>query len=234
MKKIAVFVEGQTEQVFASELVKQIFGHIKVAVEELQLMGKEGSRYVRTIRSVDTESSTDYFFRIYDCQGGNIESTVKSEIREQFPILINESFSFIIGIRDVYPLPDLDMLKSMMDRELPSNTMLPIKIFLAVREIEAWFLAEEKHYSLIDESLTIPHINKIVGFDIMTNSTETINHPSLTLKTIYQSVGKDYKKKKWETERTVYCIDYENLYLNVRKRNESLNELLICLDGLIS
>jgi len=233
MKKIAVFVEGQTEQVFASELVKQIFGHIKVAVEELQLMGKEGSRYVRTIRSVDTESSTDYFFRIYDCHGGDIESTVKSEIREQFPILINESFSFIIGIRDVYPLPDLDMLKSMMNKELPSNTMLPIKIFLAVREVEAWFLAEEKHYPLIDESLTIPHVNKIVGFDITTISTETIDHPSIVLKTIYQSVGKDYKKRKWEAERTVYCIDYENLYLNVRKRNESLNELLTCLDGLI-
>ena len=90
MKKIAVFVEGQTEQVFASELVKQIFGHIKVAVEELQLMGKEGSRYVRTIRSVDTESSTDYFFRIYDCHGGNIESTVKSEIREQFPVVMHK------------------------------------------------------------------------------------------------------------------------------------------------
>ena len=233
MKKVAVFVEGQTEQVFASELVKQIFGHIKVAVEELQLSGKEGLRRIRTIRSINTESSKDYFFRIYDCHGGDIESTVKSEIREQFPILINESFSFIIGIRDVYPLPDFDMLKSMMNKELPSNTMLPIKIFLAVREVEAWFLAEEKHYPLIDESLTTSLVNKIIGFDITTTSTETIDHPSLTLKTVYQSVGKDYKKKKWEAKRTVDALDYENLYLNVRKRNDSLDELLTCLDRLI-
>jgi hypothetical protein len=233
MKKVAVFVEGQTEQVFASELVKQIFGHIKVAVEELQLSGKEGSRCIRTIRSVNTESSTDYFFRIYDCHGGDIESTVKSEIREQFPMLINESFSFIIGIRDVYPLTDLNMLKFMMNLELPNNEGLPIRIFLAVREIEAWFLAEEKHYPIIDESLTTSHVNKIVGFDITTTSTETINHPSLTLKTVYQSVGKDYKKKKWEAKRTVDALDYENLYINVRNRNDSLDELLTCLDGLI-
>ena len=233
MKKVAVFVEGQTEQVFVDVLVRHIFGHARVDVEELQFSGKEGSRRIRTIRSINAELSTEYLCRIYDCQGGNENSTVKSDIREQFPNLLCESFSFIIGIRDVYPLPDLDMLKSMMNRELPSNTMLPIKIFLAVREVEAWFLAEEKHYPSIDESLTIPHVNKIVGFDITTTSTETIDQPSLTLKTIYQSVGKDYKKKKWEAERTVYCIDYENLYLNVRKRNESLNELLICLDGLI-
>jgi len=234
MKKVAVFVEGQTDQIFASELIKQIFGHIKVVIEELQLSGKEGSRRIRTIRSVNTESSIDYFFRIYDCHGGDIESTVKSEINELFALLMNESFSLIIGIRDVYPLPDLNIIKLMMNRELPISAMLPIKIFFAVREIEAWFLAEEKHYPLIDESLTTSHVNKIIGFDIITNSTETIEHPSLALKKVYQSVGKDYNKKKWEAKRTVDALDYENLYLNVRNRNDSLNELLTCLDGLIT
>jgi hypothetical protein len=86
---------------------------------------------------------------------------------------------------------------------------------------------------LIDESLTIHSVNSIIGIDIAITSTESIDHPSLTLKQIYQSVGKDYNKKKWEAERTVYVLDYENVYLCVRNRNKSLNELLTCLDGLI-
>jgi hypothetical protein len=233
MKKIAVFVEGQTEQIFANEMVKHIFGHAKVDIETLQFSGEEGSRWVHTIRSVDATSSTEYLFRIYDCHGGGNNSTVKSDIIEQFPRLVKESFSFIVGIRDVYPLPDLGKLKSMIYSGLPTGAVLPVKIFLAVREIEAWFLAEENHYHFIDESLTVSRVNTMVGFDITTTSTETINQPSLTLKKIYQSVGKEYNKKKWEVERTVYVLDYDNLYMAVRNRNDSLNELLTCLDGLI-
>jgi hypothetical protein len=233
MKKVAVFVEGQTEQIFADELVLHIFGHAKVAIEELRFSGKEGSRRIRTIRSADAASFSEYLFRIYDCQGGNENSTVKSDIKDQFPRLLSESFSYIVGIRDVYPLSDIELLKSKINVALPDNSSLPVKIFLAVREIEAWFLAEENHYLLIDESLTISHVNSIAGFDITVTSTESVGHPSLVLRKIYQSIGKDYNKKKWEMERTVYVLDYENLYLNVRRRNNSLNELLTCLDGLI-
>jgi hypothetical protein len=121
----------------------------------------------------------------------------------------------------------------MLNLGLPNDLCLPIEIFLAVREIEAWFLAEENHYRLIDDSLTVSKVNSIVGIDITTDSTETIDHPSFVLKQLYQSVGKDYNKKKWEAERTVYNFDYENLYLCVRNRNTSLNELLTCLDNLI-
>jgi hypothetical protein len=233
MKKVAIFVEGQMEQVFTDELVRNIFGHSKVDVEELRFSGKEGSRRIRTIRSVGATSSTKYLFRIYDCQGGNENSTVKSDIRDQFSRLLSESFSYIVGIRDVYPLPDVNLLKSMINIKLPSNMDLPVKIFLAVREIEAWFLAEENHYLLIDKSLTVSTVNSIAGLDILTVSTESIDHPSYILKKIYQSVGKDYHKKRWEAERTVYDLDYDNLYLSVRNRNDSLNELLTCLDGFI-
>jgi hypothetical protein len=233
MKKVAVFVEGQTEQVFTDELVRHIFGHAKVDIEQLQFSGKEGFRRIRTIRSAPATPSTQYLFRIYDCRGGGENSTVKSDIKEQFSRLLGESFSYIIGIRDVYPLLDLQKLKSMLGFELPNDSALPVEIFLAVREIEAWFLAEENHYRLIDESLTISKVNSIAGIDITTVSTESIDHPSTVLKQIYKSVGKDYEKKKWGVERTVNDLDYENLYLCVRNRNNSLNELLTCLDGLI-
>jgi len=233
MKKVAVFVEGQTEQVFTEELFKHMFGHAMINIETLQFSGGTGIRQIRTIRSLEISSSTKYFIRIYDCHGGGNNSTVKSDIIEQFPYLVKESFSYIIGIRDVYPLPDLELLRNIMHIGLPNDIKLPIKMVLAVREVESWFLAEENHYLLIDALLTTSFVNKMIGFDITTNSTETIDQPSITLKKVYQTVGKDYNKKKWETQRTVHCIDYDNLYLAVRNRNNSLNELLTCLDGLI-
>jgi hypothetical protein len=233
MKKVAIFVEGQTEQIFAEELLKNIFGHAKIDIEKLQFSGSVEHRRIRTIRSSKTNLQGQYFFRIYDCHGGGENSTVISDIKEQFARLLRESFSYIIGIRDVYPLSDIKKLESMLSMGLPNDIALPVKICLAVREIESWFLAEENHYQLVSETLTVPCINSIVGIDIKTTSTETINQPSLVLKQIYQSVGKNYNKKKWETERTVYNLDYDNLYMCVRNRNNSLNELLTCLDGLI-
>jgi hypothetical protein len=232
MKKVAVFVEGQTEQIFADELIRHIFGHAKVDIEQLQFSGKEGFHRIRTIRSAIATPSMQYLFRIYDCHGGGENSTVKSDIKEQFSRLLGESFSYIIGIRDVYPLLDLQKLKSMLGLGLPNDSSLPIEIFLAVREIEAWFLAEENHYQLVDRLLTTHYVNSIAGIDITTTSTESIDHPSTVLKQIYKSVGKDYNKKKWEVERTVHDLDYGNLYLCVRNRNNSLNELLTCLEGL--
>jgi hypothetical protein len=111
MKKVAIFVEGQTEQVFATELVRHIFGHAKVDVEVFQFSGKTGARRINVIQSVNISPQISYYFRIYDCQGGNENSTVKSDIIEQASSLINQSFSYIIGIRDVYPLLDVVKLK---------------------------------------------------------------------------------------------------------------------------
>jgi hypothetical protein len=95
--------------------------------------------------------------------------------------LQNQAFSCIIGIRDVYPLPDAIKLQAMMDAGFESCS-IPINIFLAIREIESWFLAEENHYNLINALLTVSQINRLVGFDITKLTTENIPHPSLILK----------------------------------------------------
>jgi hypothetical protein len=238
MRKIAIFVEGQTEQVFVEELLKNIFGKTKLNIETLQFSGKEGIRQIRIIRSVSITSSTKYLLRIYDCHGGGENSTVKSDIIEQFPHLIRESFSYIIGIRDVYPLLDIVKLKSMINISLPCNPILPVKIIFAVREIEAWFLSEETHYPKISSRISYETANEIAGYenpgiDVSKDDTEIIFHPSDILKQIYMKGGTTYDKSKKKVQRTVSVLNYENLYMNVRNRNNSLNELLTCLDGLI-
>jgi hypothetical protein len=37
---------------------------------------------------------------------------------------------------------------------------------LAVNETEAWFIAEEKHYSTISSNLTLKLVNSIAGIDV--------------------------------------------------------------------
>ena len=233
MKKVAVFVEGQTEQIFTEELVKHIFGNAQIKIETLQFSGKTGIRQIYSIRSVNITSSTNYYFRIYDCHGGGENSTVKSDIIEQFPGLLRESFTNIIAIRDVFPLIDIVKLKSMMNASIPFNAILPIKIILAIKEIESWFLAEETHYPKISDRITYLTANEITGIDVSKNNTEIISHPSDTLKQIYMKGGTTYDKSRKKVQRTVNVLSYENLYINVRNRNTSLNELLTCLDGLI-
>jgi hypothetical protein len=238
MKKIAVFVEGQTEQIFATELIRQIFDKRKIAIEKLQFTGKMGFRKITIIQTTITAQNTAYYFRIYDCHGGGENSTVKSDIIEQLKNLNSEGFSSIIGLRDAYPLTDIALLRKMLLCNIP-KTAIPINIVLAVEETEAWFIAEENHYEKISPSLTIRIANAAIStemkidFDIRKDNTEILPHPAVTLHNIYQKAGFAYHKHKNQLERTIDALDYENLYLNVRTRNPSLNEFLNCLDVLM-
>jgi hypothetical protein len=234
MRKIAMFVEGQTEQIFATELIKWIFDRRKIAIESLQFTGKIGSRKMAVIQSSKAAHNEDtaYYFRIYDCHGGGENSTVKSDIIEQLESLCREGFSDIIGIRDVYPAADIELLRKMLRYGIP-RTAIPINIVLAVQEIEAWFIAEHKHYEKICPMLTLKVANSVAGIDVSKESTEVLPHPAETLNIIYHRAGYAYRKRKCQIERTVEALDYGNLYLNVRARNKSLNELLVCLENII-
>jgi hypothetical protein len=233
MKKIAFFVEGQTEQIFVDKLVRHIFGQDNIGVEVLRFSGKESARRIRTIRVADKNSNVQYLFRIYDCHGGGENSVVKSDILEQFQHLKDETFSHIIGIRDVYPLLNIIKLRTLLNKSLPTVPKMTINIFLAVMEIEAWFIAEENHYKKISRKLSFETANKIAGIDVRADSTESIPHPSETLKKIYQEARTTYNKSEEKVQRTVNALDYKNLCANVRNRNNSLNEFLTCLDALI-
>jgi hypothetical protein len=115
--------------------------------------------------------------------------------------------------------------------------VIPAEIFLAVKEkeIEAWFIAEDKHYGNILPSVSFDVINSIAGINVKTDSAEVIHHPSVILDQIYKKCGRTsgYAKHEYELKNIIGNLDYKNLYINVRNRNNSLNELLICFDRLI-
>jgi hypothetical protein len=232
MKKVALFVEGQTEQIFSAKLIQEIIGKYGYTIENYKFIG--GHKIERKPLKLTTKSTThksEFYFLIYDCGG---DGKVQSDIRERMDSLQEESFNLVIGIRDVYPETYLVKLQEYLYFGISFHAIITVKIILAINEIESWFIAEENHYAKISNKLSFQTANEITGIDIRTDSTESVPHPSSVLKQIYIKGGTTYDKSEKKVQRTVNALDYENLYINVRTRNNSLNEFLTCLDGLIS
>jgi len=231
MKKIALFVEGQTDQIFTEKLIREIIGKHGFSITNYKFLGgKNGIRKPLWLTTQNINEDAEYYFVIYDCGG---DDKVQSDIRERLDSLREETFSLVIGIRDVYPETDILKLRHYLYFGISPKSDVLIKIILAVREIESWFLAEETHYPKISMSLSFETANEVAGIGVCKDNTESISHPSDTLKQIYMKGGTTYDKSKEKVQRTVEALNYENLYMKVRNRNNSLNELLTCLDGLI-
>jgi predicted ATP-dependent endonuclease of OLD family len=105
MKKIAIFVEGQTEQFFINKLLIEIAGKKNILIELKKFSGKKTSPkrdiYPKTFA---TPTNPKHSVLIYDCGG---DDSVKSRIIEENQDLQNDGYLEIIGLRDLYPLNDL-------------------------------------------------------------------------------------------------------------------------------
>jgi hypothetical protein len=140
MKKTAIFVEGSTEAIFIEWLIKMMVpSRNKVVIDHQAMNGKKGKRIFSPIRVINEDDIPTHYIQIIN--SGNDEM-VKSDIIEQASSLQGAGFSSIIGIRDLYPesIESLSKIEEFLEYGMPSG--IPARIFLAVMEIEAWFIAE--------------------------------------------------------------------------------------------
>ena len=240
MKKIAFYVEGQTEQFFINKLLIEIAGQKNIQIELQQFQG-----YGKPTKSIYPKTTAmpqnpQHYALIFDCVG---DGGVKTRILQDFANLFSQGHSEVIGLLDLYPRTDLDRFENelahgtqrngrVITQPLPVNT----SVIVAVREIEDWFLAEGYHFTCIDVNLTNDLIEaSALGFNPLTDDlTGRSNTAADDLKSVYQLVAKSYKKKKEKVERTVECLDYANIYLNVRSRITQLNDLITKIDSFLS
>lgn len=227
MNKLAVFVEGQTEQIFTEKLLIEIAGRKNIYIEKCELTG--GKKYPRKrlyFRSVNNKSK--YFAYIVDCKN---DSTVKSDIVYNYDSLVREGYSSIIGIRDVYPIERMEIpkLKYGLSYRVKTKPIRPVFI-LSVMEIEAWFLAEHTHFKRIHERLTIDRIKAEMNFDPSQENMELRDRPSQDLHQIYALEGLAYKKRKGHTERTVEALDYAEIYPGLISRLQAIREFTSEID----
>ena len=240
MKKIAFFVEGQTEQLFINKLLIEIAGQKNIAIE-LKTFGGENNPptsklYPKTLAK--PQNTTKHFALIYDCRG---DESLKSRILEEYEDLTQDGYQQIIGIRDLFPLTDLLKLEDRLANGLIKNgnrveLALPqnCHIIVVVNEIEAFFLAECTHFENIDSKLTHTLITTKMNFNPCIDDMTLLVQPSLNLKHIYQLVKKTYRKDKKIVEKTVECLDYANIYINQRNRIVKLDELITKIDTFLT
>src|SRR4028119_235221 len=100
-KKIACFVEGQTEQIFVERLFQEIAGYKKISLETYKFQGGKANRIIQPLK-LSTIKNAPFFVLLYDC--GN-DAHVVSDIRKQHQSLIKNGYEKILGLRDLYPIP---------------------------------------------------------------------------------------------------------------------------------
>lgn len=233
MRKLAIFVEGQTEQIFVQRFLTEIGGERNVTFEVRVLSGGSFTTLRGTVApALGPKLLPSYFVLIVNCQN---DERVKSVVLDQRASLTKNGYSLILGLRDLYPRPLADLKKTKIDLKygIPTNGV-PTFILLAVAEIEAWFLQEFTHFQRIDVKLNPACFKNDFGFDPMDDCAEMIAAPAALLNEIYSSVGKAYKKKRSNVERTVRELDYERLYLDISKKLPHLGEFLEHIDGFFS
>ena len=206
-KRLAIYVEGQTEQVFIERLISEIAGAHNVRFSKTSYAE---SRIIK-LDQIAGSAEEKFFVLLYDCQG---ESNVKSKVLEDHGKLAKNGYQLIIGLRDLHPKPlaDLSGVKRFLSYGVPTAG-IPIHILVAVAEVEAWFLQDASHYERISPKLDPNDFKAVFGFDPYTDSAESIGAPAALLHQIYRSAGKSYRKKRRHAERTVNALDIEFLWL---------------------
>ncbi len=220
MDKMAIFVEGYVELLFADQLVRECANCNSVQIEWRQISGPHSRPRIRTIKTAPNQAH-ERFVLIFNC--GNDE-LVKSRMVSEYPSLAKSGYSKIVCVRDVFPRPPADI--SSLEKSLPLYVKTnPIKVdfILSVMEVAAWFLAEHTHFQKIDPAITVQAIVHSLHFDPSIDDMQQRPHPADDLHQCYQLGGKSYVKGS--AADTIAALDFATIYFTTAARFPYLTRL---------
>lgn len=219
MRKLALFVEGQTELLFFDRFIREIASSQQIEIETYRATGGQSCplKIVRLNLKKHTNPSATHYVQIIDCTS---DGNVKSYIRDRYDSVVAAGFSFIIGVRDLFPAFDRAQLNSVrvnLMYGMRTKPIIPLFV-LGVMEIESWFISEWTHFAKIDPSLTQAKVASELGYDPESADVTLRENPARDLHAVYASVGKSYTKRMNSSIRTVKALDMAQIYLNIRTR----------------
>jgi hypothetical protein len=234
MRKIALFVEGQTEMLFLDRLIQELAKESGLAVEHAEATGGAiRARQIKVLKRFTLQPHHRYYVLIVNCSG---DSKVKSDILERYHSLKRAGYSAIYGLRDVYGqfrYEDVPRLRRELYAGLPRGE-IEVELFLAIMEIEAWLLAEHTHFQRISRELTLARIVEKVRFDPARDDLEQRWHPAEDLDRIYQLAGVRYTKQRHNLEHTLDLLDFAFFISNVSRRFRDAERLIKLLGNQLS
>jgi len=235
MKKIAIFVEGLTEELFAEKLLLELAGKQKLVIEKRVAYGGGANipkRTVKVFQAARLAPETRYFALIFNCKH---DERVASDIRDRYQSLIQAGHTQIIGIRDVYPLDrsKINTLRHQLALRIPTKPV-SVAFILGILETESWFIAEHTHFQNVHHNLNFPAVCTALGYDPSSYDIQLRDHPALDLHSTYSQVGLTYHKNLTDIRRTVNALDYAEIFLTVANRFPDLQNLVNCLDSFLA
>ena len=207
MIKIALFTEGQTEQIFVRSLLFQVIDNSKLSLDCIKLHG--GGEISVPFPYICPDPKVH--FLIIDV--GN-DNRVLSAIGEREERLFEAGYEKVIGLRDMYSEAYDKRSPGNIDDRLTENFIENAQIIIddmskpesivlifAIMEIEAWFLAMYNLFSKIDETLSVEFIEKQIRINLKKiDPQKDFYKPSSELKKILRLIGKEYRKSKDDSE----------------------------------
>jgi hypothetical protein len=231
MRKLAIFVEGLTEQILVRQLLQAVLERNRIAIQTVKITGGHNVRMSFTVmRAAHVERQTDYYIMVYDCGG---ETNVKGYLMAHRNKLVSSGYSMIMGLRDVYPNFQRDEVPKLLrglNRQLPQKGAAT-HIYLAVMETEAWFLGEYRHLKKVSGKLTPHYIEKHLGYNPRTENMEGRECPTVDLKAAYKLVGQDYTKKRYRLNAVVRKLDFNHFTHDLADRMSSLGTFVKGLES---
>ncbi|KWT84932.1 DUF4276 family protein [Candidatus Magnetominusculus xianensis] len=233
MKKIAIFVEGQTEVIFVKRFLYEYINPTKI-----ELYFEEKGRDCIIAKGIRKNLNAEYFFLIYNVTGdGNIFSAVKERAQK---LIVKTNYSYLLALRDLYPKKREEknavirafnkIVESIIELQLYDKKK--IQLILAIMEIEAWFLADVDLFLKIYPSLTHDKIIEELKINLKNDNPEMYDHPAEIVSKIYDLVDQTYGKHETDSYRIAYNINYDYLLgsEDVLNKVKSLKYFIDCID----
>jgi hypothetical protein len=229
LKKIAIFVEGQTERIFMLRFLSEYLGENKIEIRMEKRLGNRGVKYLGMRKNPYAE----FYILVYDVGGdGNVVSAVKERSGK---MLSNAGYSWILALRDLYPnsRTEKKAILEAFDRiffKYPHGSKL--RLILAVMEIEAWFLADHDLFERIHSIASAKTIKERLNIDLINDDPESYDHPAERVKDIFSLFDEKYKKKEKQSHKITANLDYNYLICSdvVRDKVSSFHYFIKCLD----
>jgi len=222
MDKIAIFSEGQSDQIFIRHFLIHALGWEEISFQCFRL-------YADEMTSAKFDHRNDHakiHFLIVNV--GNDE-TVLSAVKERLDGLIQQGYKKIIALRDMYSEAYCRRAGHRIDKKIIAdfvrklhetlwniNQSNKIKIHFAIMELEAWLLGMFNLFERINKKLTIDYIEEKLNYNLKTiDPQKEFFKPSDIVDDILRLVNKRYRKTEHDIESICSRIENGNDFLNI-------------------
>lgn len=226
--KVAVFVEGQTEQIFVSNFLLKWYNYDD-SILGFECIASQKTTLFRGDYTTYGSSTSKNFFLVRNV--GNDESVI-SRMAEEASKMTEKGYRLIIGLRDMYSQDYSNKVRTspkQIDQQLNmryiENTRKVLanhpqahllRIHHAIMEVEAWLLGMPSCLLGLNSAMTIDYIRS-QGYSFVDDQDPetTIFHPAAEIAKLGRSLNiKPYDKHDYEIINMCKHLersDYESL-----------------------